>query len=72
MSLYTLIKNFIEIQGNMLNPFGNILFYKVMWWFDGQDIWCGTKETKVQSPLPTYVIWNMYIHIYTLYMCVNV
>jgi hypothetical protein len=58
MSLYTLIKKFIEIQGNMLNGFGSILFYKVMWWFDGQDI--GVEPR------------NMYIRVYILYMCVNV
>jgi len=33
-----LTKIFIKIQGNMLNAFGIILFYKVVWWFDGQDI----------------------------------
>ncbi len=39
MLLYTLTKTFIEVQGNMLNPFSIILFYKVViWWFDGQDI----------------------------------
>jgi len=30
------------------------------------------EETKVQFPLPTYIMWSMYICIYTLYMCVNV
>jgi hypothetical protein len=35
MLLYTLIKEFMEVQGNMLNPFGIILFYKVVRWFDG-------------------------------------
>jgi hypothetical protein len=30
MLLYTLTKNFIEGQGNMLNPFDIILFYKVV------------------------------------------
>jgi hypothetical protein len=74
MLLYTLIKNFIEGQGNMLNPFDIILFYKVVWWFDGQNIGVKPicKETNVQSPLPTYITWRMCIHIYTLYMCVNV
>jgi hypothetical protein len=48
MLLYTLTKKFIEIQGKMLNAFDIILFYKVVWWFDGQDIdQCGTNETKV-------------------------
>ncbi len=41
----------------------------VVWW---PKHWCETKETKVQSLLPTYTMWSMYIHIYTLYMCVNV
>jgi hypothetical protein len=72
MLLYKLTKQFIKVQGNMLNAFGIILFYKVMWWFDGQDIWHGTKETKVQSHLSTYIMWIIYICIYTLYMCVNV
>jgi hypothetical protein len=35
MLLYTLIKKFIEVQGNILNAFGIILFYKMVWWFDG-------------------------------------
>jgi hypothetical protein len=30
MLLYTLTKKFTEVQGNMLNPFGIILFYKVV------------------------------------------
>jgi hypothetical protein len=48
MLLYTSTKKFIEIQGKMLNAFDIILFYKVVWWFDGQDIdQCGTNETKV-------------------------
>jgi len=36
MLFYTLIKNFMEVQGNILNPFAIILFYKVEGWFDGQ------------------------------------
>jgi hypothetical protein len=38
MLLYMLTKKFIEVERNMLNAFGIILFYKVVWWFDGQDI----------------------------------
>jgi hypothetical protein len=30
MLLYKLTKQFIKVQGNMLNAFGIILFYKVM------------------------------------------
>jgi hypothetical protein len=32
--LYTLTKHFMEVQGYMLNPFGIILFYKVVGEFD--------------------------------------
>jgi hypothetical protein len=28
----------MEVQINMLNAFGIILFYEAMGWFDGQDI----------------------------------
>jgi hypothetical protein len=38
MLLYTLTKKFMEVQGSMLNPFGIILFYKVVGWFHGQNI----------------------------------
>jgi hypothetical protein len=44
MLLYTLTKNFIEIQGNMLNAFGIILFYEVVWCFNGQDIGVDPKR----------------------------
>jgi hypothetical protein len=37
MLLYTLTKKTIEVQ-IMLNAFSIIFFYKVMWWFDAQDI----------------------------------
>jgi hypothetical protein len=61
----------MEVQGYVLNPFGIILFYKVVGWFDGQDIGVEPK-TKVQFPLPTYTMWSLYICIYVLYMCINV
>jgi len=41
MLLYTLTKKFMEVQKNMLNEFGIILFYKVVGWFNGQDIGVG-------------------------------
>jgi len=73
MLLYTLTKKIIEVQGNMLNAFSIILFYKVVWCLIQWPIhWCATKETKVHFPLPTYTMKNMYIRMYTLYMCVNV
>jgi hypothetical protein len=31
MLLYILNKKLIEVKKNMLNAFGNILFYKVVW-----------------------------------------
>jgi hypothetical protein len=49
MLLYTLTKKFIEIQGNMLNAFGIILFYKLVWWFDGQDIGVEPKRSSFNS-----------------------
>jgi hypothetical protein len=64
MLLYTLTKKFMEVQRNMLNACDIILFYKVVGWFDGQD--------NSVEPLPTYTMWNMYIHKYTLYMYVNI
>ncbi len=46
MLLYTLTKNFIEVQKNMLNAFGMILFYKMVSWFDGQDIGVEPKRPR--------------------------
>ncbi len=69
MLLYTLTNFFMEDQGYMLNPFAIILFYKVMGWFDAQDI-------GVEPRRPTFnYLYNHIlcgICIYTLYMCVNV
>jgi hypothetical protein len=72
MLLYTLIENVMEVQKYILNPFDIILFYKVVGWFDAQDIGVEPKRPKFSPPLPTYTMWNMYIRICTLYMCVNV
>jgi hypothetical protein len=46
MLSYTVTKKFIEVQKNMLNAFGIILFYKMVWWFDGQNI--GVKPRKLK------------------------
>jgi hypothetical protein len=43
MLLYTLTKKFMKVQGYMLNPFGIILFYKVMGWFD-LNLWINISE----------------------------
>jgi hypothetical protein len=48
MLLYTLIENVMEVQKYMLNPFGIILFYKVVGWFDGQD-------TSVEPRKPRFI-----------------
>jgi hypothetical protein len=72
MLLYALIENVMEVQKYMLNPFGIILFYKVVGWFDGQDISVEPRKPRFSPSLLTYTMWNMYIHIYFLYICVNV
>ncbi len=50
MLLYTLTKKFFEIQENMLNPFNIILFYKVVWLFDGQNINVQPKRPRFNPP----------------------
>jgi hypothetical protein len=35
-----------KFHGYMLNPFGIILFYKVVEWFDGQDIGVEPKRPR--------------------------
>jgi len=50
MLLYTLTKKFIEVQKNMLNEFGIILFLQsgvVVRW---PRHWCETNETNVLNP----------------------
>ncbi len=42
--------NKIEVQGNMLNPFGIILLYKMVWWFDGQDISVDLRRPRFNPP----------------------
>jgi hypothetical protein len=54
MLLYTLTKKFNEVQRNMLNALGIILFYKVVWWFDGQNI-------NVEPSIYLFI----YLHTYT-------
>jgi hypothetical protein len=34
----------------MLNAFGTILFYKVVWWFDDQDIGSEQKRPMFNPP----------------------
>jgi hypothetical protein len=73
MLLHTLTKKFMEVQGNMLNAFGVILLYKMIGWFDVQDI--GVKPRRPRfNPLYQHILCEIciFIYIYTLYMCVNV
>jgi hypothetical protein len=72
MLLYTLTKIYMEVQRNMLNLFGIILFYKVVWWFNGQNIGLEPRKPRFNPPTYSYIMWNVYIRTYILYMCVNV
>jgi hypothetical protein len=47
MLLCTFTKKIMEVWGNMLNAFGIILLYRMVGWFDSQDIGVGCNETKV-------------------------
>jgi hypothetical protein len=70
MLLYTLTKTFIVVQGNMLNPFGIILFYKVVWWFDGRDIGVEPKRPRFNTPYQ-HIFCGVHIFVYTPYTCVQ-
>ncbi len=67
-----LTKHFIEIQGNMLNAFGIILFYKVVWWFDSHNISLEKKRLRFNAPYQ-YILRGVCIFVYMpcTYMCVN-
>jgi hypothetical protein len=66
-----LTKHFIEIQGNLLNAFGIIHFYKMVWWFDGQDI--GLEQMRQRFNLPyQHRLCGICIFVYIPYTCVNV
>jgi hypothetical protein len=69
MLLYTLTKKFMEVQGNMLNPFGIILFYKVIGWFDGQDIGVEPRRPK-SNPLYQHTLCGICIFVYIPCTCV--
>jgi hypothetical protein len=71
MLLYTLTKKFMEVQGYLLNPFGIILFYKVVGWFDSQNIGVKPRRPGFNSSYQ-HILCGICICIYILYMCVNV
>jgi hypothetical protein len=63
MLLYTLTKKFMVVQGNMLNIFDIILFYRVMRWFDGQDINMEPKRLRF-NPMYQHILCGVCIFIY--------
>jgi hypothetical protein len=69
MLLYTLTKNFMEDQKYMLNPFGVILFYKVVGWFDGRNIvWNQVDQGSIPFTNIYYVEY-VYLYIYFVHVC---
>jgi len=69
MLLYTLTKNFMEVQRYMLNPFDIILFYKVMGWFDGKDIGVEPRKPRFNF-LYQHILCGRCIFVYTPHKCV--
>jgi len=69
MLLYTLIKKFMEVQGNMLNVFGIILFYKVVRWFDGQNIGVEPRKPRF-NPFYQYILCGICTFINIFCICV--
>jgi hypothetical protein len=59
----------MEVQGNILNAFGIILFYKVMGWFDGQDIGVEPKTPRFK-PLYQHILYGVCIFVYIPCTCV--
>jgi hypothetical protein len=53
----------------MLNAFGIIFFYKLMWWFDGQDIDVETRKPRF-NPLYQHKLFGICTFVYILvYVC---
>jgi hypothetical protein len=69
MLLYTLIKKFIKVQRYMFNPFDSILFYKVVGWFDGQNIGAEPKRPRFNSFAGIYYVEYVYLYIYIVRVC---
>jgi len=59
----------MEIQGNMLNTFNVILFYKVVGWFDDQGISVETRRPRF-SPFYQHILCGICIFVYIFYTCV--
>jgi len=69
MLLYTLTKTFMEVQGYMLNPFGIILFYKVVGRLMAKTlVW----NQGGQGSIPftnIYYVEYVYLYIYLVHVC---
>jgi hypothetical protein len=62
-------KKIMKAQRYMLNPFDIILFYKVMGWFDGQDIGVEPKRPRFNS-LYQNILCGICIFVYIPCTCV--
>ncbi len=62
----------MEIQGNMLNIFGILLFYKVVGWFDGQDIGVESRRPRF-NPLYKHILCGgcIFINIPCIYVSIH-
>jgi hypothetical protein len=69
MLWYTMTKKIMKAQRYMLNPFDIILFYKVMGWFDGQDIGVEPKRPRFNS-LYQNILCGICIFVYIPCTCV--
>jgi len=69
MLLYILTKQFMEVQGNMLNTFGITLFYKMVGWFHGQNIGVEPRKPRF-NPLYKHILCGVSIFINIHCICV--
>jgi hypothetical protein len=63
--LYNIDKN---ILGYMLNIFGIILFYKVLGWFDGQNIGVEPRRPRF-NPLYQHILCGICTFVFIPYTC---
>jgi hypothetical protein len=59
----------MDFQGHMLNPFGIILFYKMVGWFDGQDIGVEPRGPRF-NPIYEHILCGICIFVYIPCTCV--
>jgi hypothetical protein len=69
MLLYTMTKQFMEVQGYLLNPCGIISFCKVVGWFDGQNIDVEPRQPRFNS-LYQHIPCGVCIFVYIFCTCV--